>query len=30
LILSAVQLSRERQLCFWDALIVRAGLEGGG
>lgn len=29
LILSAIQLSRERQLSFWDALIIRSALEGG-
>lgn len=29
LILSAVQLSRGRQLSFWDALILRAAIEGG-
>ncbi len=29
LILSAVQLSRQRQVSFWDALIVRAAIEGG-
>jgi predicted nucleic acid-binding protein len=29
LILSAIQLSQQRQISFWDALIVRAALEGG-
>ena len=29
LILSAVQLSQQHQLSFWDALIVRSALEGG-
>jgi predicted nucleic acid-binding protein len=29
LILSAIQLSRQHQLSFWDALIVRSALEGG-
>jgi predicted nucleic acid-binding protein len=29
LILSAIRFSRERQLSFWDALVVRAAIEGG-
>ena len=29
LILSAIQLSRQHQLSFWDALIIRSALEGG-
>ena len=29
LILSAIQLSQQRQISFWDSLIVRAALEGG-
>ena len=29
LILSAVQLSRVRKLSFWDALVIRAAIEGG-
>ena len=29
LILSAIPLSQQRQISFWDALIVRAALEGG-
>jgi predicted nucleic acid-binding protein len=29
LILSAIQLSRQHQLSFWDALIVRSAIEGG-
>jgi len=29
LILSAIQLSRERKLSFWDALVIRAAIEGG-
>jgi predicted nucleic acid-binding protein len=29
LILAAVRLSREQQLSFWDALVVRAAIEGG-
>ena len=29
LILSAIQLSQQRQISFWNALIVRAALEGG-
>ncbi len=29
LILSAIQLSRQDQLSFWDALIIRSALEGG-
>jgi predicted nucleic acid-binding protein len=29
LILSAIQLSQQRELSFWDALIVRAAIEGG-
>ena len=29
LILSAIRLSQQRQISFWDALIVRAALEGG-
>ena len=29
LILAAVQLSRQQQLSFWDALVVRAAIEGG-
>jgi predicted nucleic acid-binding protein len=29
LILSAIQLSRQQQLSFWDALIIRSALEGG-
>lgn len=29
LILSATQLSRQHQLSFWDALIIRSAIEGG-
>jgi predicted nucleic acid-binding protein len=29
LILAAIQLSRDRQLSFWDALIVQAAIHGG-
>jgi predicted nucleic acid-binding protein len=29
LILSAIQLSQQRQISFWDALIVRSAIEGG-
>ena len=29
LILSAIQLSRQHRLSFWDALIIRSALEGG-
>jgi predicted nucleic acid-binding protein len=29
LILSAIPLSQQRQISYWDALIVRAALEGG-
>jgi predicted nucleic acid-binding protein len=29
LILSAIQLSRSKQLSFWDGLIIQSALEGG-
>lgn len=29
LILAAARLSRDRQVSFWDALVVRAAIEGG-
>ena len=29
LILSAIQLSRQQKLSFWDALVIRAAIEGG-
>jgi len=29
LILSAIQLSRQHQLSFWDALIIQSALQGG-
>jgi predicted nucleic acid-binding protein len=29
LILSAIPLSQQRQMSFWDALIIRAAIEGG-
>ena len=29
LILSAIQLSRDRKLSFWDSLVIRAAIEGG-
>lgn len=29
LILAAIQLSQTRKLSFWDALIIRAAIEGG-
>jgi predicted nucleic acid-binding protein len=29
LILSAAKVSRDRQLSFWDALVVQAAIEGG-
>ena len=29
LMLSAVQLSRARKVSFWDALVIRAAIEGG-
>jgi predicted nucleic acid-binding protein len=29
LILSAIQLGQQRQISFWDALIIRSAIEGG-